>query len=125
MSFNNLTFDLFVRDFYDTDQNVRVLESFTNCSMDPTNNSYVANKVGTANGEYQVKSKYIMLEMSDEAPVDALPCGFEGYVSREYADATPPFVVALVLPKIIDPPEVSLLFLIIATAALLESVPLI
>jgi len=93
MSFNNLTFDLFVRDFYDTDQNVRVLESFTNCSMDPTNNSYVANKVGTANGEYQVKSKYIMLEMSDEAPVDALPCGFEGYVSREYADATPPFVV--------------------------------
>jgi len=92
MSFNNLTFDLFVRDFYDTDQNVRVLESFTNCSMDPSQNNYVANKVGTANGEYQVKSKFIMLEMSDDAPIDALPCGFAGYTSREYLSSTPPFV---------------------------------
>jgi hypothetical protein len=34
-----------------------------------------------------------MLEMSDEAPIDALPCGFEGFISREYANATPPFLV--------------------------------
>ena len=93
MSFNNLTFDLFVRDFFDTDQNVRVIESFTNCSLDPTQNNYVANKIGTANGEYQVKSKYIMLEMSDEAPTDALPCGFDGYNMRQYSNATPPFMV--------------------------------
>jgi len=93
VSFNNGTFDVFVRDFYDNDQNVRVIESFTNCSMDPNQNNYVANKIGTSNGEYQVKSKYIMLEMSDEAPSNALPCGFEGYVSREYANATPPFVI--------------------------------
>jgi hypothetical protein len=93
ISFNNGTFDVFIRDFYDTDQVPRVIESFTNCSMDPTQNNYVANKIGTSNGEYQVKSKYVMLEMSDEAPIDALPCGFEGYVSREYANATPPFVV--------------------------------
>ena len=91
VSFNNGTFDVFVRDFYDNDQNVRVLESFTNCSLDPTQNNYVANKIGTSNGEYEVKSKYIMLEMSDEAPTNALPCGFEGYVMREYANATPPF----------------------------------
>jgi hypothetical protein len=93
ISFNNGTFDVFIRDFYDTDQVPRVIESFTNCSMDPTQNNYVANKIGTSNGEYQVKSKYVMLEMSDEAPIDALPCGFEGYISREYANATPPFVV--------------------------------
>jgi hypothetical protein len=92
ISFNNGTFDVFIRDFFDNDQNVRVIESFTNCSMDPTNNNYVANKIGTSNGEYQVKSKYVMLEMNDEAPIDALPCGFEGYISREYANATPPFV---------------------------------
>jgi hypothetical protein len=61
--------------------------------MDPNLNNYVANKIGTSNGEYQVKSKYVMLEMSDEAPIDALPCGFEGYISREYENATPPFVV--------------------------------
>ena len=68
--FNNGTFDVFIRDFFDNDETVRVIESFTNCSMDPTNNNYVANKIGTSNGEYQVKSKYVMLEMSDEAPTD-------------------------------------------------------
>jgi len=93
ISFANATFDVFIRDFYDNDQNVRVIESFTNCSMDPNQNNYVANKIGTSNGEYQVKSKYVMLEMSDEAPTDALPCGFDGYISREYANATPPFMV--------------------------------
>jgi hypothetical protein len=92
ISFNNGTFDVFIRDFFDNDQNVRVIESFTNCSLDPSNNNYVANKIGTSNGEYQVRSKYVMLEMSDEAPIDALPCGFDGYISREYANATPPFV---------------------------------
>jgi hypothetical protein len=93
ISFNNGTFDIFVRDFYDNDQNVRVIESFTNCSMDPNLNNFVANKVGTANGEYQLNSKYIMVELSEEYPTDALPCGFEGYVSRQYQTATPPFVV--------------------------------
>jgi hypothetical protein len=93
ISFNNGTFDIFVRDFYDNDQNVRVIESFTNCSMDPNLNNFVANKVGTSNGEYQLNSKYIMVELSDEYPTDALPCGFEGYTSRQYQAATPPFVV--------------------------------
>ncbi len=93
ISFNNGTFDIFVRDFYDNDQNVRVIESFTNCSMDPNQNNFVANKVGTSNGEYKLNSKYIMLELSDEFPTVALPCGFEGYISREYEAATPPFVV--------------------------------
>ena len=93
VSFNNGTFDVFVRDFYDNDQNVRVIESFTNCSLNPTLNNYVANKIGTANGEYNLNSKYIMLEMSDEAPEDALPCGFEGYIMRNYNQAQPPFIV--------------------------------
>jgi hypothetical protein len=93
ISFSNGTFDVFIRDFYDNDQNVRVVESFTNCSMDPNQTNYVANKIGTSNGEYEVKSKYVMLDMSSEAPSDALPCGFEGYTSREYAQSTPPFVV--------------------------------
>jgi len=93
ISFNNGTFDVFIRDFYDNDQNVRVIESFTNCSMNPNLNNYVANKIGTSNGEYNLNSKYIMLEMSDEAPEDALPCGFEGYIIRNYKNALPPFIV--------------------------------
>jgi hypothetical protein len=93
ISFNNGTFDVFVRDFFDNDQNVRVIESFTNCSMDPNQNNFVANKIGTSNGEYQLNSKYIMIDLSEEYPIDALPCGFEGYTSREYEASTPPFVV--------------------------------
>ena len=93
ISFNNGTFDVFVRDFFDNDQNVKVLESFTNCSLDPTQNNYIANKIGTSNGEYQVKSKFVMLEMSDEAPTDALPCGFEGYLMRNYYGSVTPFPV--------------------------------
>jgi hypothetical protein len=38
----------------------------------------VAKKIGTSNGEFEVKSN-IYVEMSEEAPTDALPCGFEGY----------------------------------------------
>jgi hypothetical protein len=93
ISFANGTFDIFVRDFYDTDANPVVIESFTNCSMDPSLNGYVAKKVGTSNGEYQVKSKYIMLQMNDEAPIDSLPCGFDGYVIREYANAASPYLI--------------------------------
>jgi hypothetical protein len=92
VSFNNGTFDLVVRSFYDTDANVTILESFNGCSLDPTQNNYIANKIGTSNGEYALKSKYIMLVMSDEAPTDALPCGFEGYTQRVYANSKPPFI---------------------------------
>ena len=91
VSFNNGTFDLVVRDFFDTDANPRIVESF-NCSLDPRQNNYIANRVGTSNGEYPLKSRYIMLEMSDEAPADALPCGFEGYIQRVYGSAKPPFM---------------------------------
>jgi hypothetical protein len=34
-----------------------------------------------------------MLEMNEDAPVDALPCGFLGYEMREYAGARPPFPI--------------------------------
>lgn len=93
ISFNNGTFDLLVRDFFDTDANPVVLEKYTNCSMDPSQNSYVAKKVGTVDGEYELNSKYIMLTMNEEAPVDSLPCGFEGYDFREYAGSRPPFPI--------------------------------
>lgn len=93
ISFGNGTFDVIVRDFFDTDQNPVVIEKFTNCSLNPTANSFVAKKIGSANGEFLLQSKYIMVEMDEESPVDALPCGFEGYNMREYAGLTPPFPV--------------------------------
>jgi hypothetical protein len=84
LSFNNMSFDVLVRNFYDTDANPVVIEKFTNCNMDPGTNNFIAKKIGSSNGEYALISKYIMVEMSEEAPIDAIPCGFYGYTQREY-----------------------------------------
>lgn len=92
LSFGNGTFDVIVRSFFDTDANPVVIEKFTNCNLNPATNGFVAKKIGSSNGEFELKSKYIMVEMDEQAPIDALPCGFEGYVIREYGSARPPFV---------------------------------
>jgi len=96
ISFGNGTFDVLVRDFFDSDSAPSVLESFTNCSMNPGLNNFVAKKIGTADGEFQLNSKYVMLEMNEDAPIDALPCGFQGYSFREYGGSggfRPPFPI--------------------------------
>jgi hypothetical protein len=93
MSFANQTFDILVRDYFDSDNSPVVIEKFTNCSMDPNENNFIATKIGTSDGEYQLNSKYIMVEMNEDAPTDALPCGFQGYNIREYAGVVPPFPV--------------------------------
>ena len=74
-------FDLLVRDFNDTDDNIVVLEKFSRCSMNPDVAGYIAKKVGTSDGEYTLNSKYIMLNMAENAPVDAVPAGFKGFTS--------------------------------------------
>jgi len=86
LSFNNMSFDVLVRNFYDTDANPVVIEKFTNCVMDPASNNFVAKKIGSSNGEFALLSKYIMVEMADNYPIDSLPCGFYGYTQREYED---------------------------------------
>ena len=86
LSFNNMSFDVLVRNFFDTDANPVVIEKFTNCNLDPATNNFVAKKIGSSNGEFALISKFIMVEMADEAPIDALPCGFYGYTQREYLD---------------------------------------
>ena len=91
ISFNNGTFDVLVRDFFDTDNNPVVIEKFTNCNMNPGDNNFIGKKVGTSDGEYQLNSKYVMVELNEDAPIDALPCGFQGYTTREYAGSRSPF----------------------------------
>jgi hypothetical protein len=75
-------FDLLVRDFNDTDENVVALEKYSRCSMDPEVPGYIAKKLGTSDGEYELKSKFIMLEMKENAPADAIPAGFKGFSSN-------------------------------------------
>ena len=98
MSFNNLTFDVVVRDFNDTDANPVVLEKFTNCTMNPDLNSYIAKRIGTSDGEFAINSRYVMVDMNYDAPYDSLPCGFNGYVTRTFGNYVsdniqPPFPV--------------------------------
>ena len=75
-------FDILVREFFDTDDNQVVLEKFTRCSMNPDVAGYVARKVGTSDGQYTLNSKYIMLNMSENAPANAFPAGFKGFVNN-------------------------------------------
>jgi hypothetical protein len=92
-TYSNLTFDVLIRDYFDTDANPVVIEKFTNCTMDPGQNNFIANKIGTLDGEYALNSKYVMVEMNEDAPIDALPCGFNGFNFRNYAGANSPFPI--------------------------------
>ena len=74
-------FDVIVRDFNDTDDNMVMIEKFTRCSMNPDMPGYVAKKIGTSNTEYELRSKYIMLNMVENHPTDAIPAGFKGFTS--------------------------------------------
>jgi hypothetical protein len=81
-------FDLIVRDFNDSDENQVALEKYSRCSMNPDMPGYVARKIGTADGEYELRSKYIMLQMAENHPTDAFPAGFKGFVSNADFDGT-------------------------------------
>ena len=105
ISFGNMTFDVLVRDFFDTDANPVVYEKYTNCTMDPFSNSFVGKKIGSSNGEFPLNSTFIMIEMADEAPVDALPCGFYGLESRVYETATNPSPFPIIKNKYFFPGE--------------------
>ena len=85
---NNKTFTLTVREFSDTDTNQRIIEAYTQCTLNPESQNYIGKKIGTENGEYAVRSKYIMLEFDENCPLDALPAGFEGYLIRNYSGST-------------------------------------
>jgi hypothetical protein len=76
-------FDLLVRDFNDADDNMVVLEKYSRCTMNSELPGYVALKIGTSDTKYELKSKYIMLEMNDNHPLDAIPAGFEGFAGDE------------------------------------------
>ncbi len=77
-------FDIVVRSFNDLDARPSILESFRKCVMDPSSDNYVARRVGTADGEFSLRSRYIMLVVNPVASIDAFTAGFEGYIVRDY-----------------------------------------
>ena len=87
------TFDVVVRQFNDLDARPTILERFAKCDMDPTSNNYVARRIGTAGGEFILNSKYIMAVVNENAPIDAFPAGFDGYLVRDYpTDVKAPYI---------------------------------
>ena len=97
LSFERGEFDVIVRDFYDTDANPQVLEKYTRCSLDPSKVSFIGRKIGTSTGEFELKSKYTMLFLSegltDGVFINSLPAGFEGYRVRGYDCPINPHIV--------------------------------
>ena len=79
-------FDVYVRDFGDSDGNVTILESYKNLTMVPGDPKYIGLQIGTLDGAYEAKSKYIMVEIiEDDMTKNCVPCGFLGYPVRDFS----------------------------------------
>jgi hypothetical protein len=94
-------FDVAIRNFYDTDANPITLETYTKCSMLKSASNYVGQRIGTSDGEFTLKSDYVMLEMAEDISLDVYPAGFEGYMFNNYASsATGDGTTTGIAPKI-------------------------
>ena len=83
----NGNFDVVVRDFNDTDANPVVLETFRKCNLVEGDSNYIAFKIGSSDGGYISKSKYILVEMAEgEDFAGAIPAGFLGYPMPKYGN---------------------------------------
>lgn len=80
-------FDIIVRSFFDTDDNVQVLESFSRCTMQKGLNNYVGRMIGDGD-EFAYQSNYIYIQIDDNAPIDSFPAGFEGYVIYDWSSGS-------------------------------------
>ena len=78
-------FDIVIRSFYDTDANPNVLETFTNCTMVKGASNYIGQRIGTSDGEYNLLSNYVMVEIAEDVPLDVYPAGFEGFMFNNYS----------------------------------------
>ena len=88
-------FDVVVRDFNDDDAAPLILEKFSKCSLVEGDSSYIAFKIGTVDGGYESKSKYIAVEMADNEDIrNNIPAGFLGYPMPEYGEGRHPFEMA-------------------------------
>lgn len=89
------TFDVLIRDYYDSDASPIILESYKNVSLTKGDSRYIGLKMGTLNGEFVLKSKYVMLEINEniEYMDGMVPCGFLGYPVRNYPGLIAPSVV--------------------------------
>ena len=95
------TFTVLVRDYNDTDTDLKVLEQYSQCTLDPKDENYVANKIGDMKAYYNFnaeseserrinvegkrpnKSQFVRIVMNSNVedsliPKETLPFGFRG-----------------------------------------------
>jgi hypothetical protein len=83
-------FDVVVRDYNDTDANPSILERFGRCVLDPQSNNFIMRKIGGVYSDAEsnfledARSAYIYVNVNVTAPINSIPCGFEGYFFRNY-----------------------------------------
>ena len=79
------TFNVVVRAINDTDEYPVVLEKYTKCTLTPGDRSFIGFKIGTFDGVYESKSKYITVEVAEGTAVEhSVPAGFMGYPMPKY-----------------------------------------
>lgn len=84
-------FDVVVRRVDDSDEQIMPLERFGRCSMIPGNSNYIAYKIGSFDGVYEAKSKYITVEVNETTAAKmSVPCGFLGYPQPNYSGSQIP-----------------------------------
>lgn len=78
-------FDVVVRRVDDADEQIVPLERFGRCSMIPGDSNYIAFKIGSFDGVYESKSKYITVEVNESTAAKmSVPAGFLGYPIPQY-----------------------------------------
>ena len=83
-------FDILIRDFNDSDSSPVVLERYTKCNMVPGSANYIGLQIGTLNGDYANKSKYVTVEViENDITANCVPCGFLGYPLRNISNYQP------------------------------------
>ena len=78
-------FDVIIRKFDDLDSTPVILERYNKCNMVPGTSNFIGYKIGTFDGEYVVKSKYVTVEViMNEVTEACVPAGFLGYPIRNF-----------------------------------------
>ena len=80
------TFDVLIRDFNDIDYSPSVLEKYGKCDLVPGSKNYIAYRIGSFDGAYESKSKYVTVEVNENDITEvSVPAGFMGYPIRDYS----------------------------------------
>lgn len=85
-------FDVLVRNFNDTDDNLLVLETYSRCTLDKSSTNFIGKRIGDNGENYNNISSYMYISWFDFDNIDqdTVPAGFEGYNLRSYTGTTNP-----------------------------------